>query len=335
VQVPLLSDLKQIAANSRLEVSVRSDARSRLEEVEQLLDLEVLHDIAVHFGLYHILLMIADLSEGAHAREDISEFWISLFCPPRSCAYCLPPTNFGTEEGATSLASKFFPLLMVRKGLFFASQASSSAQHSVISSDCLRLRSLSFLEELVRFTQVRDSPSSLWDARCIAAVLEYANCAWLAALEAYKVEGPRCRSWVALDVLHCEPFSASLVEILRFYRKMLESSQTWVRDLQAKLPEGCNWDLQDEDDLQVHLSEVVLAVMDRWIREVIAPRPPNRHGDQALTISEFREDWRRNGEGLLAGLALRLNGLLSHHPSAKRLLQEVSRLEADVRKVLG
>lgn len=182
----------------------------------------------------------------------------------------------------------------------------------------------------------------LWDAQSIATVLEYCSCVWLHTLEASAANidvdaAAACptgatfqRSWVALDVLRAEPFLFSLAGVVQFYGRMIAHVGSWCSALQAMLPETSGWPHLAEDDVYVHLSEVVLAVFSDWIREV-----QERSAEDPNVVSSFRETWQQSGEGLLAGTALRLNGLQYHNPVARRLLPEALRLEAAGRQTCG
>lgn len=206
---------------------------------------------------------------------------------------------------------------------------------------------MALLEELQSVTHVR---APVWDVRCIATVLEYCNCVWQRAFDAPDArssqsttsqdgkrynEGTKSsngesnqRSWVALGVLRAKPFLFSLPEVVKFYAQMLGQLSRWLSDLQAVLPERAGWPCLSEDDVHVHLSEVVLGVVALWIEDV-----QSRSSNDALF--GFREAWQHHGAGLLADMAMRLNGLQCHYPLARRLLPEALRLEGQGRRMYG
>ncbi|CAE8716370.1 unnamed protein product, partial [Polarella glacialis] len=184
-------------------------------------------------------------------------------------------------------------------------------------------------------------------------VLEYCNCLWQATVErsgASHLSGPLSarafgaragggdgaagapliddnRLWVALEVLQAEPFNFTLLDMVAFYAEMLAHLDVWAKDLQAALPVEKtlrHWQLPREEDLHLHLAEVAVAILGRWIREADRVLASAASGASA---AEFRGAWHRTAEGLLAGLSLRLNGLQQSHTVARRLLPEVLRLE--------
>jgi hypothetical protein len=344
VQVPLLCELSSIAENQHIGEDRRFEAKTCAQDLHRLCDVRDLYQTALAFGLFHIVLVIADLREGDHDREDLSWAWVSIFCPEAACVYWPPASS-----SALPPAHRLFPLLTVREGSFFIGTSFYRIADDVSPHlgdvtgpgvDAFRNRSLALLEELQLMTQVR---RPLWDARSIATVLEYCSCVWIHVYDASPdkassdTDGNRCignatiqRSWVALDVLCSEPFSFTLSDVVQFYGRMLAQLGTWMRALQSMLPEAAGWPQLAEDDLHIHLSEVVLAVFTRWIREV-----KESCSDNPEIISCFRETWQQSGEGLLAGMALRLNGLQCHHPIARRLLPEALRLEALGRQTCG
>jgi len=354
VQVPLLLELSTIAEYQCIPQFRRADAKEMTEQLEQLQALRKLYQIAVDFGLFHIVLVIADMQGGAHEPGGASWTWISVFCPPEKCVYCLP----SSEQERLPTGQKLFPLLMVRDGPFFPGTSAECMSGSMTPSlsanattdaglETLRLRAMTLLEELQCVTHVR---SPVWDVRCIVTVLEYCNCVWQHVFDAPKArssqtmlaqdeagcnedtkrgsgESNQC-SWVALGVLRAKPFLFSLTEVVQFYAQMLGQLSKWLGDLQAVLPERAGWPRLSEDDVHVHLSEVVLGVVALWIED--AQNQSLKEG-----LSGFREAWQHHGSGLLADMAMRLNGLQCHYPVARRLLPEALRLEGQGRRMYG
>jgi len=160
----------------------------------------------------------------------------------------------------------------------------------------------------------------------MASALEYGSCAWLRAFEVAGDDSAGCSeeayTWVALQVLAQEPFRLEAPDVVAFYAEMLAHLDDWLQDLQAMLPADSLRPTLSEDDVRVHLSRVVLAVVGRWIAEVEAG------GQGAPEAAAFRWAWPQTAEALLARLAASLRRLRGHRPAAQRLLADVLRLEA-------
>lgn len=157
VQAPLLFELSSIAENKNLDQSRCSAARQSARDLEQLCDVRDLYQIALEFGLFHIVLVIADMRDEGHDREDLSWAWVSVFCPPAACVYWVPSASKSTYPPAHTS----FPLLMVRQGNFFSgtsfyrlTDADTPRAHSSLDAvsapgaNALRLRAMALLEEL-------------------------------------------------------------------------------------------------------------------------------------------------------------------------------------------
>lgn len=382
IQAPLQRELRLLSSDAHVAEKWRNLAEQRCEYLQELRSLRELYETATEFSLFHIVLVVMDLSGQSDQQEFVPVVWVNIFCPPDASPYS--PSELSVDGAAPRPAAAaptpsspsvpparaLFPLLLVRQSVGVlaeegppgapgrredvavraAARASAGAEVDV-RPELFELRARGLLTELARATK---APGPLWDVRCIAAVLEYCSCAWFRAVEvpeplpAEKADkavgqkptlghGGSCgivatclRSWVALRLLPGEPFNFALADVVRFYAQMLGHLKEWARDLQALLPEYVRKDhLVCEDDLRMHLAEVVLAVLDRWVARTEAS-PGDARG-----AAEFREAWLKSAEGLLVDLGLCLNSLQCRRDGAKRLLPEVLRLEAAGRHLCG
>mmetsp|Transcript_35069 Transcript_35069/g.64910 ORF Transcript_35069/g.64910 Transcript_35069/m.64910 type:complete len:1460 (+) Transcript_35069:1-4380(+) len=340
VQVPLRQELAHLAQDPRLASKWRQAAKQRQDELRMLQGLRELCQTAEEFGLFHIMLIIADFSEPAQPRDQWSMIWVHVFCPPLTSPYWMSHVAGDSHRAALTSGSPaaLFPLLMVRHLKAFypledgatpqllADMASYPHPELAVSFE---LRVTALFEELRHLTKVH---GPCWDVRFIATLLEYCNCVWFHAVDPHETSSQNCgtssspRAWMALRVLSMKPFSLSLAETVRLYAEMLRHVPLWVKDLQERLPEGVSWPALGDDDLQVHLSEVLLALLNRLVSDM---QPAAGTEGQALRM--LRQSWKETGEGLLGDLGLRLNGLQLHHPAARRLLTEAIRLQAEGR----
>jgi len=138
------------------------------------------------------------------------------------------------------------------------------------------------------------------------------------------------RAWVALGVLPHRPFYFTWANVVKFYTALLDNLSSWLRDLQDMLPVDITRrrPVLGEDDVYVHLSEVVLAVLDRWVSQVSTSR-----ADES-TVDEFANGWT-SAEGVLARLRGRLGDVEGEtlRATARRLLKELRRLETLGRRI--
>lgn len=349
VQVPLHHELQLIATDERVSARWRGVAVQKREALQQLQGLQDLYQVAEDFSLYHIILVIADVSSSVQEREVGSSAWISVFFPPVASPYS--PSELGSE--LEKWQQGVFPLLMVRRCTTFLSRdtpASPSSVSSAVSYEELQSRSTRLLEELG--TAMQDG-SAMWDVRCITTLLEYCNCLWVHALQGEEglandkraipgagvdlddqVDQQPNRAWVALRVLLQPPFRFTLANVVNFYAAMLDHIREWVGEIQRALPADPTRDprrrrpVLNEDDLYVHLSEVLTTVLDRWTAQVDASRADQRAPD------EFAGGWPA-AEGVLAKIRLRLGDVEDdmHFASVQRLQKEVRRLEERGRRI--
>ncbi|CAK0891644.1 unnamed protein product, partial [Prorocentrum cordatum] len=182
---------------------------------------------------------------------------------------------------------------------------------------------------------VADRSSWIWDLRSIACALELASCAWLRALDEEAPAGPCAArpsssvapgdpdegvAWVALVVMRAEPFRLGLPEIVAFYAEMLSQLGSWLPELLSALTPGARRPRVTEEDMHLHLAAVALAAVGRWLalaQEASAEAPS--------AAAALRAAWPRSVEGLLAGVALRLDGVRGAArggAAARRLLPE-------------
>jgi len=283
---------------------------------ESLLQLQDLYQVAADFGLYHLVLVVADLSASTHEKETVSGAWINALMPPKAKPYSLgelqvpPPAKLHCS----------FPLLMVRRSWTFflqGDQPQLQQAGTIAGPEDLQLRVLKLLGEL---SEVLKPGSPVWDQTVIATVLEYFSCAWLKALG----DSTSNRSWVALKVLGQKPFQEPLPSLVKFYRAVLLHSHSWAGDLRKRLTPDSSGLLPSvsDEELQVHLAEVVLALMLQWLSEVKG----HRADDQGLT--ELVKAWPST-QAMLAELRTCLEKIVGEDSKAKAkdLLKDVDSLE--------
>lgn len=334
IQLPLFLELKRVNEDAQMPTRTKETAAKHIGGLQRLRELRELNEIAWEYSFFHIALAIATLS-GAEVRPEIATtLWIGLFFPPPSCPY------FALAGSKASDAPKdMFPLLFQRDNerFFSSDQALESSKRRGFPNGSLQLQHqvLGFVSELrmLQGNSGNSFSSSIWDARCVATVMEYCNCLWFRAVESVMPQAERFqgdgaagmpvvneqRAWVALEVMGGEPFKFTLLDMVAFYAEMLAHLDVWTKDLQAALP-GTERKLTEED-VHLHLSEIAVTVLGRWIREAQLGNRDERF------LLELRRAWLRTAEGLLASLTLRLNSLQRSHHVARRLLPEVLRLE--------
>eukprot|EP00928_Gymnodinium_smaydae_P041275 TRINITY_DN27942_c0_g1_i1.p1 TRINITY_DN27942_c0_g1~~TRINITY_DN27942_c0_g1_i1.p1 ORF type:complete len:1612 (+),score=240.77 TRINITY_DN27942_c0_g1_i1:56-4891(+) len=290
VQVPLYHELHLIADDGRVSERWRRAAAARREELRALRSLQDLYQVANEFGLFHIVLVIADLASSVQERGAASSFWVSVFLPPAgSCPY-LPSELLAPPAAA---AHGLFPLLLVRRrGLFFARVAGASseatAEVETVRPGDFQSRVRRFLEELSSVTR---TPGPLWDVRCLGPLLEYCSCLWLRATlddddeQQVASDNGNLRSWVALSVFARPPFSLGPLDVLKFYCEMITHLPAWLPDLCSMLPPlDRRGDHLRLPELQAHLCEVLLDIVGQWTSE--APR-----GVTSPPLGELRAGW--------------------------------------------
>jgi len=284
VQIPLWQELLLLASDSRVSSNWRALAEHKSVELKRLQGLQALYQVAVDFGLFHIVLLITDISSSTQAPDVMLSNWAHTFFPP---ARELP----GTRELVASPYSKIpdapkqhtlFPLLFMRRCETFFPQDESAAMLpetiSVHPGD-FRARTIRLLEELGGLTKV---PSAMWDVRVVATLLEYCNCIWFRSVE-FPADAPSnfgsasdeeklnaCApkeigiAWVALEVLVGKPFHFTPANIVKYYSDFIEYVPTWMRDLQGRLPGDDKELVLREEELLWHLRRVVLTVIHHW-----------------------------------------------------------------------
>mmetsp|Transcript_42660 Transcript_42660/g.134537 ORF Transcript_42660/g.134537 Transcript_42660/m.134537 type:complete len:1243 (+) Transcript_42660:2064-5792(+) len=358
VQVPLHHELQLLAADERVTARWRNAAEQRREDLQKLMNLQELYQTATDFSLYHIVLVIADTSSSVQEKEVRTSAWITIFFPPAASPYS------SSELGHAPAAWQhgLFPLLMLRRCPSFLSRdacASPTPVLTAVSQDELQQRTTRLLSEMA--TALRDS-SAMWDVRCIATLLEYCNCLWFQSVGSAALAGdgaesqasahaslptasgeaeegrPRsttdpqraARSWVALTVLLQRPFHFTLGDVVKFYAAMLEQLPSWLKDLQSMLPADPSRrrPALSEDDVYVHLGEVVLAVLDQWVTQVEGGRADER------SVEDFANAWP-SVEGVLSRLRSRLLEVEGEavRVVAQRLLKDLRRSEAAGRRL--
>eukprot|EP00928_Gymnodinium_smaydae_P038240 TRINITY_DN26417_c0_g1_i2.p1 TRINITY_DN26417_c0_g1~~TRINITY_DN26417_c0_g1_i2.p1 ORF type:complete len:1372 (+),score=250.71 TRINITY_DN26417_c0_g1_i2:35-4117(+) len=340
VQTHLQAELKLLAADTRIASEWRESAERYCSVLEELCELKELYRIATQFSLFHIGLVILDVSKASAGQEIVASSWASLLFAHSGSPYEMRPRQ--------PPASVLCPLLTVRQNVpfFLGSDIASASQGEAGAApvqQMLQARIEAFVEE---FSGVVELSSPVWDMKCFVALLEYANCTWLHACETAALHPSSrqaggletSRAWVALRLLRRSPFKQDLADIVAFYAEMLAHLPTWIGDLQGILPPeapgathaapGVAGSLatQEQEDLRLHLSEVVLCALSQWVELAEAGDP--------RALADFRGEWLRTGDGLLAGLGLRLSGQQAD-ARARRLLPEVLRLEAAGRRACG
>jgi len=303
VQVPLVHELDLLASNSHLADRWRGAARERLPELKRLQGAQPLYQTAYDFGLFHLVLVLGAMSQFVQEKETGVEAWISLFFPPSS-PYC--------ELGEPCVQS-LFPLLLVRSRVQFLSLADQPAaetlQASALNSPgAFRARALRLLAELAAASQPglgadEVAMPPLWDSRPIAALLEYSTCLWLTAIRASSgrddsrdseessSQARQERAWVALEAMSRRPFRCSEAQVVVSYAEMIEGAGQWFQDLHGMVPpaQPCQAPFRPQlepQDISLHLCEVLLTVVDLWVRQV-----QGRRGDERL-LANFAGAWQ-------------------------------------------
>lgn len=320
VQLPLQSEMHLLSNDERVALQWREAA----ERHRQLLDdklfcLQELYQLAIQFGLYHLVLIIADLSSSIQELDIGSGTWISLFFPPQDMPYS--PTELVVPIPVKSHG--LFPLLMVRRcaSIFIQDDEPRLLPSPTLAHpEDLKLRVKQLVAELLEALQ---KGSSLWDVCCVATLLEFSSCLWCKALGEAFVEGPFDRSWLALEVLSQKPFNMSPSGLLKFYAAMLANSASWVKDLRSKIPAYSSRPWPSNEDLCAHLAEATLGILSAWIAQVKCSR------DDHKTL-EFSTAWTQIEE-IIMDLRARLTKFKEKAPSAvaSRLISELDRVEAD------
>eukprot|EP00930_Biecheleria_cincta_P097159 TRINITY_DN88882_c0_g1_i1.p1 TRINITY_DN88882_c0_g1~~TRINITY_DN88882_c0_g1_i1.p1 ORF type:complete len:1571 (-),score=289.58 TRINITY_DN88882_c0_g1_i1:80-4792(-) len=330
VQLPLQREIQIITSDDHLSSGWRSAAEQKLNILDAgLLKLQDLYQVAVEFALYHLTLVIADLSSSAQDSDTGAIAWVSTLLPPQASPYA-------PEELQVALPAKqhgIFPLLMVRRTRRFLLQENQPVLQPTGTSahaEDLKLRVLQLLREL---GEALAPGSALWNVGCVATLLEYCSCLWYKATDDEGSilrlgDGTRMscdRAWVALDVLTQKPFQKSLADVIAFYEKVLSHAKSWASDLRQKLPRESFGSVRPsltDDELYAHLGEVVLGVLERWTTELDG-RHANEQSRRELTATwpavEALLTQLRQGLGELRGDALGSRG--------RKLIQHADRIE--------
>jgi len=377
VQTLLHHELQIIAGDDRVSEQWRSSAKQRFDDFQKLQSLQTLYHTAVDFGLYHIVLVVADFSPAIQEQSAISAHWVSTFFPPVESPYSELGCNLAFSPHSR------FPLLCLRRcaSFFVTSDATSSQFLDAGHPEFFQRRTKILLGELE--TVIR-APSPVWDVRTITTVIEFCNCLWLVSIErsgakpttAVKEQvcdkcggtdslvealamaslGPAApasmpeqvaeavrracahersadlRAWVALRLLPGRPFHFTTASVVAFYAEMLSHLPDWSRDLQGIINANLSVTQADgwvsEDDLYVHLAEVVLVFLSSWLEEV------EKSAVDSQQAADFRGAWPTS-QGVLGALNLRLNSLQcrSVGPTAIRLLPKAQKIETKGRMV--
>eukprot|EP00931_Biecheleriopsis_adriatica_P051801 TRINITY_DN30080_c0_g2_i1.p1 TRINITY_DN30080_c0_g2~~TRINITY_DN30080_c0_g2_i1.p1 ORF type:complete len:1562 (+),score=376.64 TRINITY_DN30080_c0_g2_i1:25-4710(+) len=328
VQLPLMRELALLSSDGHLAESWRSSAARRRQSLDEgLFKLQDLYQLAVDFGLYHLVLVIADLSASIQQDKEIgASAWINTLLPPQALPYA-------QGELVVNLPAKqhgIFPLLMVRRSAIFllqGDQARLQPAGSVASPEDLQVRVIQLISELAEALR---PGSSLWDVGCVATVLEYSSCLWLKALRSSQdfsggSSSSRAElSWVSLKVLTKAPFRMSLASVLKLYASMLSQSQSWACDLRKRLPADTVGLIPSVSDaeLHAHLAQVILGILEHWIAEV------KENALDTRSKSEFTASWPA-AEALLADIRNALEKLRGEalKALARTILQDADSLE--------
>ena len=263
--------------------------RSRARQQRQVLDeslllLQDLYQIAIDFGLYHVVLVIADLSSSVQEREAGFEAWLRCLLPKDT------PYSPGQMQVPSARCHGMFPLLLVRRSTTFLQLHTPQLQPAAgaIPED-FQARAVQLLAEM---SEALKTGSELWDAGCVATLLEFCSCLW------HKVSGfPVVDAWVPLKVLARKPFQMPMVSLLRFYVAVLSHSASWAADLRKKHVDGVS-----DKELSLHLAQVALILVEK-------AQPEGADAAQAL-LKEIRSSLAK----------------LDKDPLARRLLSEAERL---------
>lgn len=354
VQVPLRAELQLLARDVRIPVDIRELATRRAEDLQILQGLEELYRVALEFSLFHLVLMVLDVYGAELGQEAVASVWAGLVFGSEASPYS--PSRLVAQH-RVPMAHGCFPLLAIRENVPFFAKSGITGTASSGSESAGDFLLQDRIESLLAELRCLTGPASvIWDVRCLVALFEYAACLWSRALPSASSAAsslPARRSssgqhapvgldascaWVALRVLPEAPFKFTLPEVVAFYAEMLVHLPTWARDLRAMLPPGAPGATStrapavtavslDEEDLRLHLSEVVLCALSQWVEQA-------EEGEGAEALAEFRAAWLRTADGLLAGLGLRLNSQQGD-ARARKLLPEVLRLEAAGRIICG
>jgi hypothetical protein len=353
VQMPLLRELELLASgggdNPVVSRTWRESARRQLGSFQQLLRLQDLYQAAVDFSLFHIVIVIMDLSSSMSAvqqKENVARAWVSLFFPPVPSPYSVSEI---VNPDCMPSESKLFPLLTVRPTAAFFMRNDSGPVCRAQPPD-FHLRASRLLQELGASTQ----PARLvWVEHTVVTLLEYCNCLWHKACAPHKgdasegpltsaeatavednqsreevaphphAEGSSQRAWVALEVLVRRPFNYAHSNVLKFYGDVLKHVPAWLPDLQTLLPPdpAGSRPAVTADDVRTHISRVILAMLDTWATQVDTltdDRAASEFSGASLCI-----------ESVLAEIKSHLQDLQGADPSvnAHGLLTEVKRLE--------
>lgn len=260
VQLPLLRELQLLANDGRVSTRWHEVAEQRrLKLEEKLLSLQDLYHLAVDFGLYHLVLIIADLSSSIQEQEIGSSTWVSMLLPPQGTPYSQSELQAALPVRQLSM----FPLLMVRRSAAFLLQGNQPQllpEASTARQEDLKLRVVRLISEL---NEALKPGSQLWDHRCVATLLEYCNCLWHKSVGSEEVAAGRALAspqaplgrpvlagaaeaassqrgdadalrpglaWVALEVLTKKPFHLPLSGVVKFYAAMISHTSSWAKD---------------------------------------------------------------------------------------------------------
>lgn len=268
VQTPLCLELQLVASDSRLSTRWHETAESCLKEFSQLQDLHTLFQTAVHFGLFHIILVAAHLSP-AH-KELASSIWVGVFFPP------LCPYSSTEMVSKPAVERGLFPLLLVRRCASFLTSDSEISQEVRIED--FQCRTTKLVEELEAAL-----PSSMWDPRCVVTLLEYGNCVWLHTFETVDTE--QDRAWVALHILPRRPYRYTFLTIVKLYADMIAGLGVWAADLKSSIPDTHPI---SEDELCNHIGTVLLFIIDRWMRTELIDADPSAWSEVARVLDHLK-----------------------------------------------
>merc|ERR1712176_145156 len=141
---------------------------------------------------------------------------------------------------------------------------------------------------------------------------------------ATRTENHSERAWLAIEALSRKPFDYSTASTFKLYMEMFSHVSTWAPDLQNLLPpDAVRQDgvpTVQTDDLYLHLGEVVLLMLERWLAQVKHTRADER------AVAEFCSTLPAI-ENALASLRSRFVDLEPRKDDVQRLLQDVRRIQ--------
>jgi len=365
VQVPLHQELRLIASDGRVAAKWQRLAAQRAEQLQQLCTLQALYQIAKDFGLFHIVLVVSDLSSSTQEQEITSANWINTFFPPTFMPYA--PSEMRALPAMQPHG--IFPLLLVRRCATFFAQGESASMLPEVGEVCtedFRLRASRLLQELATVLKV---PGTTWDVRIIATLLEYCNCLWLKSVEADDAAPPLAPPLPP----PAEPPTASADEAASSADAApsaarppgREAEQTPDRHRSSRAFVALQilsqqpFNLGPENVVKLYVD--MLAHLTAWLRDLQALMPADptgyrpavgeddvyihlsmvivfflsdwllqveQSGDRTLAAANFKLAWPA-ARSLLAGIQSRLSDeiLQRSHCHARRLLEDAGRLE--------